>query len=281
FALARQRADGVREVAEFFVVRSHRYAGVGRAAALALFGRMPGEWEVFHDDANTAAGTFWASVIGEAGPGGYQLEPVTTSAGFVGQRYRFRSDPLVAAESSPGATGEHEPVEIAEYDPSWPSMFAEEAAKIATALGDQLLGIEHIGSTAVEGLAAKPMIDIQVGVRSLRATPRIVEALGRLGYDYVPEFEAELPNRRYFRKTAGGRRTHQVHLVERTDTDWWDRHVAFRDWLRTHPEDAATYAALKAELAKAHRDDRHAYTDAKSEFIEKIAKRARTAAPPN
>ncbi|MHB8246795.1 MAG: GrpB family protein [Acidimicrobiales bacterium] len=236
---------------------------------------------MFHDDANHTAAPFWANVIGEATPDGYRREQVTSSAGFVGQRYRFRSAPPVPARAGSGAIGEHEPVEIVEYDPSWPSMFADEAARIAGALGDQLLGIEHIGSTAVEGLAAKPVIDIQVGVRSLGATPRLVEAMGRLGYAYVPELEAEMPNRRYFRKTAGGIRTHQVHLVERADTDWWDRHVAFRDWLRSHPEDAAAYAALKDELARAHRNDRHAYTDEKTGFIDTIVKRTRTAAPPS
>jgi len=190
---------------------------------------------------------------------------------------RFRSAPPVPAKPGPGTTGE--PVEIVAYDPTWPSMFAAEAARIAGALGDQLLGIEHIGSTAVEGLAAKPVIDIQVGVRSLGATPLLVDAMGRLDYAYVPEFEAEMPNRRYFRKTARGIRTHQVHMVERADNDWWDRHVAFRDWLRSHPEDAAAYAALKDELANCHRDDRRGYTDAKTGFIDTIVKRARTAAP--
>ncbi len=155
-------------------------------------------------------------------------------------------------------------------------MFAQEAARIAAALGDHLLGVEHIGSTAVEGLVAKPVIDIQVGVRSLQATSSIVEAMVGLGYVYVPEFESELPNRRYFRRALEGRRTHQVHLVERTDTQWWDRHVAFRDWLRTHPADAAACGALKVELARTHRDDRLAYMHAKSEFIGLIVGQALT-----
>jgi GrpB-like predicted nucleotidyltransferase (UPF0157 family)/predicted acetyltransferase len=277
FALARVRDDGVREVAEFFVARAHRRAGVGRAAARALLQRWSGSWELFHDDANSAAAKFWACVVAEVAPG-TAPDRVTTSAGFVGQRYRFCLEPPPAASPIPQGAEAREPIEIAPYDPSWPGMFAKEAARIAEALGEQLLGIEHIGSTAVEGLAAKPVIDIQVGVRSLGATPAIVRALSRLGYVYVPEFEAELPNRRYFRKSTGGRRSHQVHLVERTDTQWWDRHVAFRDWLRTHPADAAAYSALKIELAERHRDDRRAYTDAKADFISLIVGRARSAA---
>lgn len=174
----------------------------------------------------------------------------------------------------PGPTGDDEPVEIVAYDVSWPRIFAVEAAQIAAALEDACLGIEHIGSTAVEGLAAKPVIDIQVGVRSLQDTTRIVEAMQRLGYQYVAEFEAEFRNRRYFRRTVNGRRSHQVHVVERTDAGWWDRHVVFRDWLRRHPEDVAAYAALKRNLATTHRDDRRAYTDAKTEFIETIVRRA-------
>ena len=275
FALARERDDEVTEVAEFFVVRSRRRTGVGLAAALALFERFPGEWELFHDDANHVGARFWARVISEVAPGCSQ-DQVTTSAGFVGRRYRFRIVPAVATAGGNVAETAEEPVEIVSYDPSWPGMFAQEAARIAGALGDQLLGIEHIGSTAVEGLVAKPVIDIQVGVRSLRATSSIVEAMAGLGYVYVPEFESELPNRRYFRRGLGGRRTHQVHLVERTDTQWWDRHVAFRDWLRTHPADADAYGALKVELARTHRDDRVAYTDAKSEFIGQIVGQALT-----
>lgn len=98
--------------------------------------------------------------------------------------------------------------------------------------------IEHVGSTAVAGLAAKPIIDIQVGVASLDDSTRIVAAVEALGYVYVPEFERELPNRRFFRRASPtGITTHHVHVVERTDHEWWDRHIWFRDWLRTHPED--------------------------------------------
>lgn len=166
-----------------------------------------------------------------------------------------------------------DPIEVVDPDPAWAAMGEAACAEVAAALGPYVVEVQHIGSTSVPGLAAKPVIDLLVGVRSLDDSPAIVAAVTGLGYEYVPEFEDELPNRRYFRRFADGVRTHQVHLVERTDTDWWDRHVAFRDWLRTHPDDRDAYAELKRRLAVEHRDDRAAYTDAKSDFIHAIERR--------
>jgi len=163
-----------------------------------------------------------------------------------------------------------EPIEIADYDPRWPRVFSLEAPQIVESLGSHLLGIEHIGSTAVVGLAAKPIVDIQVGVRSLDATPEIVAALEGLGYTYHPEYETELPNRRFFRKTSAGRLSHQVHVVEYSDKEWWVRHLAFRDWLREHPSDRRDYEALKRELAVRYRDDRSGYTEAKAAFVNRL-----------
>lgn len=149
------------------------------------------------------------------------------------------------------------------------------APRITAALSGEIMAVEGVDSTAVEGLAAKPVIDLQVGVRSLGATDKVVAALVALGDEYVPELEAVFPERRYFRKVSNGRRTHQVHLVERADLEWWERHVAFRDWLREHPEDREVHAALKRELASRYRDDREAYMDAKGEFVARVlAKRA-------
>jgi GrpB-like predicted nucleotidyltransferase (UPF0157 family) len=131
-----------------------------------------------------------------------------------------------------------------------------------------------LGSTAVPGLAAKPVIDIMVGVKSLDDSPILVERLVGIGYEYVPEFEKILPFRRYFRKMREGRRTHQVHLVERSNAEWWDRHLLFRDYLRANPEIAREYAHLKYELSDRLGEDREAYTDAKTEFISEIVRRA-------
>lgn len=165
-------------------------------------------------------------------------------------------------------------VVIVEHDPRWAAAYARAAAELRAVLAPWLVAIEHIGSTAVPGLAAKPVIDLQVGVRSLADSDAIVAAVQSLGYEYVPEFEAELPDRRYFRRWADGRRTEHVHLVEHGNRSWWDRHLAFRDWLRAHDEDRDAYAALKRRLADAHPVDRAAYTDGKAGFVQAIERRA-------
>jgi GrpB-like predicted nucleotidyltransferase (UPF0157 family) len=167
-----------------------------------------------------------------------------------------------------------DPIEVVPYDQRWEEFFADAERELRVALAPFVVEIEHIGSTAVPGLAAKPVIDIQVGIRTLDDSVEIVSAVESLGYEYVPEFEDELPDRRYFRRWIGGRRSHQVHLIERSNTEWWDRHIRFRDWLRAHDEDRDRYAELKLTLAAAHREDRRAYTDAKSDFIRAIGVRS-------
>jgi GrpB-like predicted nucleotidyltransferase (UPF0157 family) len=163
---------------------------------------------------------------------------------------------------------------VVPYDPCWPELFEEERARIEQAIGPWVKEIEHVGSTAVPGLAAKPIIDIMVGVRSLEDTPILVERLSGIGYRYVPELERVFPLRRYFQKLREGRRTHQIHLVERSNSEWWDRHVLFRDYLREHPEVAEEYARLKRALAGRFHEDREAYTRAKTEFIRGCVHRA-------
>lgn len=124
------------------------------------------------------------------------------------------------------------------------------------------------------GLAAKPVIDIMVGVKSLDDTPIFVKRLEAIGYEYVPEFERQMPIRRYFRKLLRGRRTHQIHLVGRSDAAFWDRHVHFLDYLRRYPRVAEEYARLKHDLSGRSRDDRNAHTEAKTAFIREVVRRA-------
>ena len=130
-------------------------------------------------------------------------------------------------------------VVISDYDPAWPEEFRREAAAIARILGDNLTAIHHIGSTAVPGLAAKPIIDIMPVVRSLGAVDGSRAALELLGYEYLGEFG--IPGRRYMRK-GGDERTHQVHVFAQGDTVNITRHLAFRDFLRAHPDVCAEYA---------------------------------------
>jgi GrpB-like predicted nucleotidyltransferase (UPF0157 family) len=205
-------------------------------------------------------------------------------ARFLRQRYRVSNDPEAFAALAPRCAmfrveggrrmASADPVIVVHYDEAWPSLFEEERKRIEGAIGPWAEGIEHVGSTAVPGLAAKPVIDIMVGVKSLDDSPILVERLVGIGYEYVPQFERDLPFRRYFRKMREGPRTHQIHLVERSNTDWWEPHLFFRDYLRTHPETAREYGRLKYHLAERFRGDRHAYTDAKTDFISEVVRRA-------
>ncbi len=167
------------------------------------------------------------------------------------------------------------PIVIADYDPEWPRRFRRECEAIFRTCGrSAFLRIEHVGSTAVPGLAAKPIVDMMPGVLSLADVPPLVATLASIGYEYVPEYEAELPERRYFRKDVGGERAFQLHVVE-VGSDFWKRHLLFRDYLRAHDEAAAEYERLKRRLAAEYGADREGYTQAKTEFITGIEALAR------
>jgi GrpB-like predicted nucleotidyltransferase (UPF0157 family) len=155
-----------------------------------------------------------------------------------------------------------DPILIREYDPTWPDQFDEIAARTRTALGDLVVRIEHIGSTAVPGLAAKPVVDLDVVV----SPQDVFEAILRLtNLGYVHEGNLGIAEREAFRPPPGDRR-HHLYLVPETSAAL-QRHVAFRDALRADPTLRAKYAALKRTLAAQHRDNRDAYSEAKSGFI--------------
>jgi GrpB-like predicted nucleotidyltransferase (UPF0157 family) len=163
---------------------------------------------------------------------------------------------------------------VSEYDPAWPSMFEQERAAVLAVLGQSVLVIEHIGSTAVPGLAAKPIIDLLVGVRSLaEARTSSVNQLVKLGYTYIPEYESWLPGELFFRKAVPGPWTHHVHVMEPSNPRW-QRFLLFRDYLRAHPRTAAAYANLKKSLAAKFGDDIAAYRDGKHEFVQRVTARA-------
>ena len=157
------------------------------------------------------------------------------------------------------------PVRIVDYDPAWPRMFEEERKRILGAIGDWLVDIQHVGSTSVPGLAAKPVVDIMLGLRSLDDGRHIIGRLKELEYEYNPD--DDIPERHYFRR--GEPRLFHLHCVE-TTSDFWRRHIAFRNYLREHPEAADEYADLKRRLAADYGNDRIGYTNAKTEFITRI-----------
>lgn len=157
-----------------------------------------------------------------------------------------------------------ESIRLAPPDPTWPAQFELERAALEEAIGEWISGgIHHVGSTAVAGLEAKPIIDILASVRDLENHVRLLEPLAALGYLYAPYLADEM---HWFCKPDPARRTHHLHLVPAGSRRYRDE-LAFRDRLRADPGLAARYAALKRELAVRHRDDREAYTDAKGAFV--------------
>ena len=175
-----------------------------------------------------------------------------------------------------------EDVGIASYDRRWPILFQREAAHLRACIpGGLILRIEHFGSTAVSGLAAKPVVDILIQVSSLRAArTEIAPILVSQGYDYFwrPSFGDDVPPWYAFfiRRDRRGVRTHHLHMVTSRPTfrEHWER-LLFRDYLIAHPRTARAYERLKRDLAAAHPNDRVAYTNGKTAFIEQVTAEAK------
>ncbi|HVS86005.1 MAG TPA: GrpB family protein [Gaiellaceae bacterium] len=160
-----------------------------------------------------------------------------------------------------------DPVEIVDYDPSWPAEFERLAERALAALGPLGVRAEHLGSTAVPGLAAKPVIDLALVIRSPDDLPGAVSVLGALGYEH--EGDRGIPGLEAFAWPVGERRHHLYVCAEGAAE--LARMRAFRDRLRADPDEAAAYERLKRELAARHRHDRTAYTDAKTEFVTRVS----------
>jgi len=166
-------------------------------------------------------------------------------------------------------------IELVDYDPRWPTLFDQEAKRLCSVLDPSLIvGLEHFGSTSIPGLSAKPIIDILIAVRSLgEAQATFVAALQTL--DYVYWADNPKKDRMFFVKGMppfGSHRSHHVHVTE-PHGEMWQR-LAFRDYLRVHPQEAAAYARLKRRLAIEYRSDREAYTEAKSAYVESVMRKA-------
>jgi putative glutamine amidotransferase len=248
---------------------SHHHQGVDRVGeGLTVSGRSPdglveaverGLFDMNAPDAGWMVGVQWHPE--ETAP----VDPVQQAlfdglvllAGWRGRR------------AKPGQTdGRSRAYRIADPDPAWPKVYATEAARIAAALPDDLVvRIEHIGSTSVPGLAAKPVIDISLALASLMPRDPYLSALTSIGY--VHQVDPWNDDHEYFSREVDGADLFHIHVCL-ADGPFERTHIAFRDWLRSHPEDAAAYLRLKRELAAAHPRDIVSYVEGKSAFIAAI-----------
>ena len=202
---------------------------------------------------------------------GVQWHPEDTANDDPAQQALF--DGLALLARVRGSKAEHHGVgrtraySIVEPDTAWAERFEQEAARLRVALGAQVVRIEHIGSTSVRGLPAKPIVDISVGLTSMEPRGAYLPVLHGLGYRTV--LDPSDPDHEFASLDLDGQRCFHVHLCL-AGSRFERRHLAFRDWLRTHPEDAAAYGELKRELAATHPNDVHTYTEAKTGFIRSI-----------
>jgi GrpB-like predicted nucleotidyltransferase (UPF0157 family) len=163
-------------------------------------------------------------------------------------------------------------VKVVPYNSDWPIMYDLEVARLREILGNQLVSSFHIGSTAIPGMSAKPIIDILLEVKSITELNDFNDAMIELGYN--PKGEYGIPGRRYFSKNDSSNiRTHHIHAFQSGNIGL-ERHLAFRDYMIAHPEDAEEYARLKIELAEAFQWDIDGYCDGKDSYVGEMEKKA-------
>ena len=168
------------------------------------------------------------------------------------------------------------PVIVEDYDPRWPEQFERLRSRIASALGPLATAIEHVGSTAIPGLAAKPIIDLDVLLRSSSDLSEAIVRLATLGYQHRGDLG--VLGREAFRPPPNDVLHHLY--VHGPDSREYIRHITFRNYLRANREEAQAYERLKRTLAQEYRNDREAYNQAKSEFVEAVLRRAATRMEP-
>lgn len=164
----------------------------------------------------------------------------------------------------------HEAVKLQDHDTSWARMFDMEKRRLLSLVPDIFVDIQHIGSTAVPGLPAKPIIDILAGVESMAIAKSLATPLCSSGYTTSAEFNQTLSDRQWFMRWANGHRTHHLHVVVH-DSQTWRERLRFRDALLASPELAAQYVLRKQKFAEEHTTDREAYTHAKTEFVRALS----------
>jgi GrpB-like predicted nucleotidyltransferase (UPF0157 family) len=158
---------------------------------------------------------------------------------------------------------------VVHYSAAWPEAFRSVELELHTAFGLASVAVEHIGSTAVPSLAAKPVIDVLLGAQSLAEVEQRVEALAALGYEYRPAYEHHIPERRYFVKAQPGELRVHLHAVKRSSR-LWNEHLMFRNALRESRHLREEYQELKFRLAKEHSSNKELYTAAKAPFIQSV-----------
>lgn len=172
-------------------------------------------------------------------------------------------------------TNTNDYISLSKYDDEWPSMARNEINYLKKIIPHLIVDIEHIGSTSIPNLDAKPIIDIMVGVTSLDDARSTIEPMEQIGYSYWKDnpftehffFVKGLPS------IGGNGRSHHVHVIER-DSDFWIMQILFRDYLRNHHNEAENYLKLKIDLAKKFKNDRDSYTSGKTEFVHSILRKA-------
>lgn len=162
-------------------------------------------------------------------------------------------------------------VELVPHQEEWKHRYENEVAHLKAVAGERLLDFEHIGSTAIEGVPAKPIIDILAVVEDLEAVRDLIPAFEESGYEY--RADDDVRGRLFFAKGPRTNRTHYLSLAER-DSDFYDEKIAFREYLRAHPEVAEQYASIKRALAEKYPETREKYTAEKSDFIRDVLDRA-------
>lgn len=167
------------------------------------------------------------------------------------------------------------PVRLVDHKSEWSAHFEKEKDLIMDIVCIKNIVVEHIGSTSIPGIKAKSTIDILVGVQTLEEAMKIIPDLEKIGYEYFPEYEERIPERRYLSKGEKGKRSHHLHMFD-IKSDLWKEHLLFREYLRKNKEKAKEYEKLKVNLAKKYHSNKEEYTRAKGPFIEKMIREART-----
>ncbi|MGE7998433.1 GrpB family protein [Lysinibacillus sp. NPDC093190] len=162
-------------------------------------------------------------------------------------------------------------IKVVDYNHNWSSDYQKEERSIRAILKDELVNSFHIGSTSVPGLKAKPIIDILLVVNDIHKLDSFSERFQEIGYEVKGEFG--ITGRRYFRK-GGDHRTHQIHAFQYSNIEEIGRHLAFRDYLREHPEVCRQYGEIKSQLAKQYPNDIDGYCDGKDDFVKNVEKDA-------